>query len=225
MELDPTLPEGHVAMGWVYAYEHDWVNAEKAFQRAIGLNPTLTQAYTGYSISTLLPLEKYAEALRLLAVAERYDPLSHDVQREIGQVQFFSGRYTEAVETFQRIAGREPEFPFVATYLARALTLVGRTGEAFPLLEPGYPSLALAHVRAGRRAEAERLALQWRDHPYQSAVIAAALGESDRAIGALERTAVAEPQRIGRLLIEPELAPLRKHPRVSAIRKRFGLPK
>jgi TolB-like protein len=225
LELDPTLPEGHAAMGWVYAYEHDWVNAEKAFQRAIELNPTLTQAYTSYSISTLQPLEKYDQALRLLAVAERYDPLSGDVQREIGQVQFFSGRYTGAVETFQRIAGREPEFPFVATLLARALTLVGRTTEAFPLLEPGYPSLALAHVRGGGRAEAERLGRQWRHYPYQSTVIAAALGETDRAIEALERAAASEPHRIGRLLIEPELAPLRDHSRVLAIRKRFGLPK
>lgn len=225
LDLDDRQAEAHAAMGWVYAYEHDWANAETAFQRAIELDPTLTLAYTSYSISTLQSLERYDEALQLLAVAERYDPLSSDVQREIGQIHFYAGRYPEAVETFQRIAGRDPEFPFVAIYLARALTLVGRTSEAFPLLEPGYPSRALAHVRSGERADAERLARQWSYHPYQSTVIAAALGETDRAIESLERTAVAEPHRIGRLLIEPELAPLREHPRVLAIRERLGLTK
>lgn len=225
LDLHAMQAEAHAAMGWVYAYEHDWANAEQSFQRAIDLNPALTLAYTSYSISTLQPQEKYDEALRLLAIAERYDPHSNDVQREIGQIHFYAGRYPEAVETFQRIAGRDPEFPFVAIYLARALTLVGRTSEAFPLLEPGYPSRALAHVRSGERADAERLARQWSHHPYQSTVIAAALGETDRAIESLERTAVAEPHRIGRLLIEPELAPLREHPRVLAIRERLGLPK
>jgi hypothetical protein len=40
----------------------------------------------------------------------------------------------------------------------------------------------------------------------------------------MEQAAVSEPHRIGRLLIEPELAPLRAHPRVVALRKSFNLP-
>ena len=224
LQLDPRLAEAHAAMGWVYSYEHDWVNAEKAFQQAIELNPSLTQAYTSYSISTLQPLEKYDEALRLLEVASIRDPLSLDVQREIGQVQLFAGRYAEAVETFQRVSDREPDFPFVHAWLGRALTLTGRVKEALPLFEPGYPSLALAYVMAGRHAEAEKLALEWEGHPFRLAVIAAALGDTERALEALERAAVIEPHRMGRLFIEPELRSLRGDPRFVALRKKFGLP-
>jgi tetratricopeptide (TPR) repeat protein len=65
------------------------VNAERAFQRSIALNPSLTQVYTSYSISTLQPLQKYEEALRLLQVASERDPLSLDVRREIGEVELF----------------------------------------------------------------------------------------------------------------------------------------
>src|SRR6185503_896313 len=108
----------HAAMGWVYAYDHEWANAEKAFQESIRLNPSLTQTYTSYSISTLQPLQKYDEALRLLGLASRLDPLSLDVQREIGEVQLFGGRYAEAVETFHRVSEAEPDFPFVRAYLA-----------------------------------------------------------------------------------------------------------
>ena len=224
LQLDPRLAEAHAAMGWVYSYERDWVNAEKAFQQAISLNPTLTQTYTSYSISTLQTLQKYDEALRLLQVASRHDPLSLDVQREIGQVQLFSGRYAEAIDTFERVSEIEPDFPFVQPYLARALMWAGRVEEGLRLLEPGDVSLAYAYVMTGRRAEAEKLAAEWERYPFRLAIIAAALGNTDRAIEAVERTAVSEPHRVGRLLIHSELAPFRDHPRVAALRKKFGLP-
>jgi tetratricopeptide (TPR) repeat protein len=226
LQLDSKLAEAHAAMGWVYAYEHDWVNAENAFRQSIALNPNLTQAYTSYSISTLQPLEKYDEALRLLQVALQHDPFSLDLRREIGEVQLYSGRYVEAVETFQSVIDAEPDFPFARSYLARALILLGKVNEALPLLEPGipFPGLGHAYVITGRRAEAEKLIAEWEAHPYWVTVVAAALGDADRAIDALERAAVSEPHRIGRLLIEPELAPFRRHPRVAAIRARFDLP-
>ena len=226
LQLDPQLAEAHAAIGWVYSYEHDWVNAERAFQRSIELNPSLTHAYTSYSISTLQPLEKYEEALRLLKVASQHDPLSLDLRREIGEVELFSGRYAQAVETFERVTHADPDFPFARSYLARALILSGRVNEALRLLEPGMPFLGLgrAYVMTGRRTEAERLVTEWEDYPYRLAVIAAALGDTERAIEAVERTGTSEPHRIGRLLIEPELAPLRRDPRIAAIRKKFGLP-
>jgi tetratricopeptide (TPR) repeat protein len=144
----------------------------------------------------------------------------------VGEVLLVSGRYAEAVETFERVIELDPDFPFARSYLARALILVGRVNEALQLLEPGMPFLGLggAYVMTGRREDAEELAAQWERHPYRVAVIAAALGDTRRAIEAVERTAVSEPHRIGRLLIEPELAPLRRDPRIAATRKKFGLP-
>ena len=223
LQLDPSLAEAHAAMGWVYAFERQWEKAETAFRRAIELNPRLTYAYTSYSISTLQPLKKYDAALRLLKVAAAHDPLSLDVQREIGEIQLFSGRYAEALGTFQRLSEREPDFPFVHTYLARALTLTGKATDAFPLLEPGVPYLALAYVTSGRRAEAERLAAESERYPFRLAVVSAALGDTERAIRAMERAAVVEPHRIGRLFIEPEIVALRGDPRMTALRRRFGL--
>jgi tetratricopeptide (TPR) repeat protein len=224
LQLDPRLAEAHAAMGWVYAYEHDWPRAERSFQEAIRLDPSLTQAYTSYSISTLQTLEKWDDALRLLSIAARKDPLSMDVQREIGEVQLFSGRYGEAVDTLRRVTELEPDFPFVYTYLARALMLSGKIDEAAPLLEPGMPYMAKGLVMMGKRAEAERLADEWERYPFRVAIIAAILSDTNRAAAAVERVAENEPHRIGRLLIEPELAALRDHPRIAAVRKKFRLP-
>jgi len=226
LELDPRLPEAHAAMGWLYAYEHDWTNAAREFEEAIRLNPSLTQSYTSYSVSTLQPLRRFDVALQLLDEAAGHDPLSLDVKREIGEVQLFAGRYTEAVDTFRGITEQEPDFPFVQAFLAKALAFSGGAEEAIKLLdvEAGSPWLAHAYVTAGRRAEAERLAAELKDYPYRLAVASAALGHTRQAIEALEQAAKSEPHRIGRLLIEPELAPLLDHPRVVALRRTFGLP-
>ena len=39
VRLDPMLAEAHAARGWVHAAEFEWVEAERAFRRAIDLNP------------------------------------------------------------------------------------------------------------------------------------------------------------------------------------------
>jgi TolB-like protein len=224
LALDPQLAEAHVAMGWVYSYERDWANAERSFQQAIRLNPSLTQAYTSYSVSTLQGLQKYDEALRVLKAASAHDPLSLDLQREIGEVLLFAGRYAEAAETFRRVRDADPQFPFVQTYLATSLVFAGRPEEALTLWQPGAIWPAAAYVRTGRHADAERLLVEHADFPFRVAVIAGVLGHTDRAVAAIEKVALHEPHRVARLLIMPELSMLRDHPRVVEIRKAFRLP-
>jgi tetratricopeptide (TPR) repeat protein len=223
LQLDPLLAEAHAAMGWVYSYERDWANAEKAFQRAIELTPSLTQTYTSYSISTLQPLGKHDDALRLLQTASRHDPLSLDVQREIGRVQFFAGRYQEAIETLRRVYAIDSDFPFVSTYLARALMMAGRLSEVSSLENTDRMEKALVYVRTGQRAEAEKLVAVM-DNPYNEALVYAVMEDKERTFAALERVATTAPQRLGRVLMAPELAAVRGEPRVVALRKKFGLP-
>ena len=223
LQLDPLLAEAHAAMGWVYSYERDWANAEKAFQRAIELTPSLTQTYTSYSISTLQPLGKHDDALRLLQTASRHDPLSLDVQREVGRVQFSAGRYQEAIETLRRVYAIDSDFPFVSTYLARALMMAGRLSEVSSLENTDRMEKALVYVRTGQRAEAEKLVAVM-DNPYNEALVYAVMEDKERTFAALERVATTAPQRLGRVLMAPELAAVRGEPRVVALRKKFGLP-
>ena len=223
LQLDPLLAEAHAAMGWVYLYERDWANAEKAFQRAIELTPSLTQTYTSYSISTLEPLGKHDDALRLLQTASRHDPLSLNVQREIGRVQFSAGRYQEAIETFRRVYAIDSDFPFVRPYLARALMMAGRLSEVSPLENTDRMERALVYVRTGQRAEAEKLVAVM-DNPFIEALVYAVMEDKERTFAALERVATTAPQRLGRVLMAPELAAVRGEPRVVALRKKFGLP-
>jgi tetratricopeptide (TPR) repeat protein len=136
LELDELLAEGHAAMGFVYARKRDWEGAQKSFRRAIELNPSLTQSYSNFMNSTLIPLERLREAEDLLRVALRVDPLSPDLYRDMGFVLINAGRYDEAIDYLTRARAIQPDLPFLNLQLARALTFAGRTTEALALWEP-----------------------------------------------------------------------------------------
>ena len=59
---------------------------------------------------------------------------------------------------------------------------------------------------------------------YRLAIIYAALGDNDRALLALDRAADILPQRVGLLMMYPEMASLRGDARFAAIRRKLGLP-
>ena len=92
------------------------------------------------------------------------------------------------------------------------------------LLEPGAQSLGIAYARAGRRKDAEPIAALV--PPYASkAQIFASLGGKNRTLELLDQMVPMGPTRTGRdFLISPNFAFLRGDPRLTAVRKKVGLP-
>jgi eukaryotic-like serine/threonine-protein kinase len=238
LELDELLAEGHAAMGFFYARRYAWENAQKSFRRAIELNPSLTQTYTNFWSTTLLPLESLDEAERLLQVAVRTDPLSSAVHDHLGFMKLVAGRADEAVDHFKRASALDPNLAFLDQHLGRALTFAGRLPEALSWWDTrmdvsgkfhlkdvpgGQTWMAETYVRAGRRAEVEQWA-KAHGEPYRLAVIHAALGNKDRTFKELFRAAEVVPHRVVPLLSYPEMRLLRGDPRFAALRKKLGLP-
>jgi hypothetical protein len=86
----------------------------------------------------------------------------------------------------------------------------------------GY--LGYAYARAGDTGEARKLLGKLAPNPFNEALVYAGLGDKQRTIEALERMAILGPVRVGRELGFPEFAFVRDDPRISALRKRVGLP-
>jgi len=230
LQMDPELAEAHAAMGITYAREFDWENATSSFERAIRLNPNLSEIRTSYSASTLLPQGHAAKALDILARAMEMDPLSLAVKREVAHAQFVGGRYEEAIVNLRQVVAADPDFTYAANVLARALTFAGRPEEAIALWESRpQPSdwerwLMPAYVKLGRRADVNRLLnLPRNAHPYRQALNYAALGDKERTFEALSRAAVVAPLRTAAVLAYPEMSLLRGDPRLDQLRKRFNL--
>ncbi len=228
IELDPLLAEAHAAMGLLHSRERDWESAQRSFQRAIDLNPSLTRTYTNYATSTLIPLGKVDEAERLLGEALRADPLSLDVRRELAMAQIMAGRYEEAIANLQRVRAVDPDFPFADLFLARALTFAGRLPRHYPVgaakRRTGLAAfwMAYAYVMAGRRAEVERIAAA-HVNPFRLAIIYAAW-DKDRALRGVGPGRGHPAAARGAHTDVPEMASLRGDARFAAIRRKLGLP-
>jgi tetratricopeptide (TPR) repeat protein len=238
LELDALLAEGHAAMGFIHARKYNWDDAQQSFRRAIDLNPNLTLTYVNYWTTTLAPLERLDEAERQLQAALAADPLSAIVHDQLGFMKLVAARYDEAVTHFTRARALDPDLPFLNQHFGRALTFAGRVPEALSFWEKledplgrGYwkdqrgaqPWMAVAYVRAGRRAEVERWS-EVHEEPYRLALIHAALGNKDRTFEELEKAADIVPHRVVLLLAYPEMRLLRGDPRLGPLRKKLQLP-
>ena len=226
VELDPLLGEAHEALGLVYSRYGQWEQAEKSFRYAIQLDPNRSSTYTEFALYHLRALGRNEEAIQLLRLAERADPLSPEVQSALGFLLIAAGRFNEADEHCQKMSAQD-ELKRVC--LARVRLGQGKFSQAIQLLveEDNNPArrgfLGYAYARAGRREEAEKMAAV-SGYANEKALIFAGLADKERTFEALDGMSFLGPQRIGIYLNLPELAFLRGDPRLKAFRKRVGLP-
>jgi serine/threonine-protein kinase len=230
IQLDPLLAEARDALGILQANEAQWQRAEQSFRRAIELAPgdPLWRYY--FAQFFLLPLGRIEEAVRELRVAQKADPLSPAVGLSLRGALKAAGRFDEAEADCMKLAVTQEkknacltERPMDDRRAAKAIPILEARWNG-RLKDPGAGSLGVAYAKAGRRDDAERVAAIV-PRPLTKAVIFAALGDKDRAFEALDRMVPLGPIRIGRdVMISPRFAMLRGDPRLTALRRKVGLP-
>ncbi len=122
LELDDTLAEAHVALGYAAFFDWDWPSAEREFKRAIALNPNSALSHRRYAecLKTRLRFnESIAEAQR----AQELDPLSPDNVSELGNAYFIAGQYDESIAQFQKALDLNPNIPVLRAMLALAYAM------------------------------------------------------------------------------------------------------
>lgn len=242
VELDPGIPESHVAIAQVMMrLEWDWAGAEREFQRALEINPDFCDAHAG--LSTLYTaLGRHSDAIREMEVAVRLEPDSSPLRSDLSWTNLFAGRTKAAIE-HARTAVRMDPWSFSAhRQLSKALSFDGQHSEALAeakrTLEINggrrrrvQAEIAVAHVRAGNGKEADELLLdilgsEWQEPEpdYEMGVLYAGLNNPNQAVTSLTK---AMDKRLGRVIwmrSDPELAPLRNHPGYRALVARLRLP-
>jgi len=222
IELDPLLAEAHAALAMAYSRDGQWEQSERNFRRAIELDPSRSASYGDFAMYLLLVLGRSEEALHQLRVAERFDPLSSEIQFRLAYILISGGHFDEAASHCEKLSA---DFHQRSECLGRVRVGQGRIGEAIQALAAvgnrGY--LGYAYARAGRREEAEKVVAEVSPNPFNQALVFAGLGDRDRTLDALERMEVLGPVRIGRALTFPEFAFVRGDPRINALRRKVGL--
>lgn len=229
IDLDPLSAEAHDAAASVYARDGKWQQSERSFRRALELDPNRSTTHSHFTMNLLIVLGRTDEAVREMRLAEKSDPLSHELQYFLAYGLTLARHYDEAASHCEKLPA---DYRAKPECLGRARLGQGRIEEALRVLAPlrdrgdranrGY--LGYAYARAGLRDEAEKLAAEVAPNPFNEALVYAGLSDKERTLEAIERMAVLGPLRVGRALAFPEFGFIRDDPRMKALRKRVGLP-
>ena len=249
LQLDPRLPEAHLAMANVLFKDLlDWERAGAEYQQASLLGPgnaEILHAYANY----LVALGRYDEALQYVRRARQLDPAAMEIVSDYAWFLFLAGRDKEAIQqaqsTLELAKMTRASIPPIADYgsswayhvLLFASLRLGDERTAF--------SAALRELRdIGRGTEAARLRsmhdfLEWRHqvvanlaahspgNSYFWAQTAAVSGRLGEALDALEQDCRngGEGALFNYVAVEPLFEPLRGDPRFTKIVDCTGLPK
>jgi tetratricopeptide (TPR) repeat protein len=238
LQIDPNSSEAYASLGYVRHYDWEWAESEKAFLRAIELNPSNALARLWYA-NLLMSRKRFDESLRQAYAARDLDPFSLVVNTNIGWILHFAGRNDDAVAHLTRTVALDPQYSQARWRLADALAALGRYDEAIAQLAQALPEtnrspsilsrLATVYAETGRTAQArivlrELLARARTEYVPPSTIgsIYAVLGESDMAIDWMEQSVRERSNAAAYFAVEPSKQSLRSHPRFRALLQAVG---
>jgi DNA-binding winged helix-turn-helix (wHTH) protein/TolB-like protein/cytochrome c-type biogenesis protein CcmH/NrfG len=235
LEIAPELGEAYASLGHIKVqFEHDWTGAERAYRRAIELNPGYARAQQWLGL--LLALQgRFDEGIAQLRRAQALEPAHPGHSALIGMVLIYQRRCDQAIEQLQLTLEMDPDFSTTNTYLAAAYLCRGEYDRALEHLArvksfaPGSAGyLGQIYALSGRRAEAVEeidrlLALSKQRYvpAYDIATIYAALGETDKTFDWLARAFEERSQILGWLPWDPVFDGIRKDARYAPLAKRL----
>ena len=205
LELDASLSELHVALGWTQVVlEQNWTGAQHSFRKAIHLNPSNSLAYHWLAY-LLLPRGNISESLDLISRAVTLDPFSVPINSIRGWLLYIAGDYEAALTQCRATIDLELTHPGPHAYAAMAYEQLGRMEAAIREMElASHLSgdmliirclLAHAYGLANRLAEAEAIASELEIASgteyvcaYYMAVMYAGLGRYDKTAAWLQRS-------------------------------------
>ena len=243
LEIDDTLAEAYTTLGFIKgAYEFDWVGSEKAFKKALRLNPGYATAHQWYS-SILRARGKTDEALTQAFEAFHLDPLSTSINLNVAAALYCARRFDEAVDKYKRIAAVDPGFFWMRYGLALVYRIVGRNDEAIHELEqalsvttdPGTQALVTADLAysygsLGSIDKAEQMIERVSElgqtnyiSPCDVAVSHLGLGDKDKVFWWLEKAYAERDEGLMWLKIDPIYDDVRNDPRFIDLLRRINL--
>jgi eukaryotic-like serine/threonine-protein kinase len=241
LEIDPSLPEAHSALGDSLAiYDWNWSESEREFKRALELDPKIAYTHVAYGLAYLTAVGKADEVSAELEQAVQLEPLSLINNAVLVGAYLYDRKYDKALIQARNAYDLDPNFPLARHWLGSALVVNGKYEEARSVLQQVKPDapygwmsvvvLAHAYAKEGKKSEAEQQITLLRElgktryvRPYYLASIYASLGDKDKAFAELERSFTERDCYLGRISVDPFMDPLREDPRFKNLLKRINL--
>ncbi|MHC4141563.1 MAG: tetratricopeptide repeat protein, partial [Planctomycetota bacterium] len=239
IELDPTLAEAYVALGYVkLMFYWQWEDAREAFERALELNPRSAAAHLGYA-DYLVAMRRFDEALVELERAEALDPISLVEEEGYGSVPFMAREFELAIDYTRRAIELDPTFWQAYTWQGLALAEKGLFADAIEVLEKGEklddsPQILMflggIYARAGYTDKAKDMLEDVERQrktgrficPYEIATIYLALGDLDTAFFWFDMAYEFRSPCIPWLNVDPRLDVVRDDARFEELQRITG---
>ena len=236
LQLDPASAESLAALAVLsYAFDHDWASAQRNFERALELNPSLARAHLEYALG-LVTRARFDAAIAHIREARVLDPLSFAIGNDLALALECAGRYDEAIASARQTLRSDPNFAYAHVPLAISLALKGNSTASIGEFQQAIQALGrdgwilgpmgFALARAGRKVEAANIAREIESadgSPVSVAYVYAGLGDKPRALDALERAYAQRIVDLNFMAVDPMLVSLRAEPRFLTLKRRMGL--
>jgi TolB-like protein/tetratricopeptide (TPR) repeat protein len=233
VQLDPTYADGFVELGRSRLMSNfDWTGAREAFEHALRLDPSNSNAQ--FSLAHLtLSTGSMDDGLHRFQQLLLRDPLNLLERRYIARVLYYAGRLDEAEATVHVVLQVNPSFPAAHYELGRILLARGQVPQAVREFESEKSSwtllgLPLGYRAQGRTADANAGLQKMVDNSagseFQVAEAYAYFGNVDQAFAWLDRAVALRDPGIQWLRGDPLLRNLTRDPRYTALLRRLNLP-
>jgi len=234
IELDDTIGEAHVTLGYADMYSFQWAAAREELQKAVELAPGDANAHWAYG-SYLSQTGSLQESLAENEIALDLDPVSPDMAQAVANSLYYLRRYDEAIAQYQKALALDPNFGMARRGLGNAYLQSRRYSEAINELQAAHrllggdpftsALLGYAYAVSGDTTRAEAALSQFQERSkrepafaLEMAQIYIGLGDNDRAFHWLSKAA-SEHQVYLFLNADPLYRPLRPDPRFAGLLK------
>lgn len=242
IELDPNLPEAHLALGISkMSFEWDWQTSRREFERALALDQNSVLARVHYAY-WLMYQGHHEQAIEQARLAQSLDPLGAYRTVVVGDMFFGSRRFKESLAEYERALELDPKLPAAHERLATVYEELGRyddliaeyrnvaridgfTPESTRVLETayrrgGYPAWVRAQLDPAFAdpSKAEYVSDVTRAEVY------AQLGNKEKAFALLGRSLASHDDYLFWLNLRRDFDSLRSDPRFPDLLRRIGLP-
>jgi TolB-like protein/Flp pilus assembly protein TadD len=239
LEVDDTLAEAHASVAYVHIFDWHWHEAERAYRRAIELNPNYATAHHWYAMY-LGAMGRFDEALEQIELARELDPLSLPINAGVGWYFFLTRQYHRAIEEYRKTLEMDPNFYMAHFLLGLAHAQESGFEEAIAqyqkaeTLSNGHPLMTAApghaYAALGQRDEAQgvldqlaQLSKRRYVSPYYIAAIYTALDEKERAFEWLQTACDNRSEGLVWLKVDPLFDNLRADARFADLLHMVGL--
>ena len=240
LQLDPTLPDAHIALAHVkWSFDWDWDGAEQEYRRALEIDPNSSAARQTYAVF-LSNRNRPAEALQQMALLHMADPLSPGGSTNQALIYFNSRQFDRVIEQCRASLSALPDMKEFYYWMGRAYAEKSQFGDALAALEKmppptrerfsGLGTMGSTYARAGQQARARELLAQAMEQSGLSyvpavdiALIQLWLGDRDRSVESLGKAVFQHDYGLASLKVSAAWDPLREDPRFHSVLRQIHL--